>query len=37
MTNELGLTNLGTVTHFHLSNNFKIKKDEDKDKKRRRV
>ena len=37
MTKELGLTNLGTVTHFHLSNNFSIKKSEEKDKKRRRV
>lgn len=37
MTNELGLTNLGTVTHFHLSNNFSIKKSDDNDKKRRRV
>lgn len=37
MTKELGLTNLGTVTHFHLSNNFSIKNKDDKDKKRRRV
>lgn len=37
MTNELGLTNLGTVTHFHLSNNFSIKKEDKNDKKRRRV
>lgn len=37
MTNELGLTNLGTVTHFHLSNNFSIKKSDENDKKRRRV
>ncbi|MBP2058113.1 capsular polysaccharide biosynthesis protein [Lactobacillus colini] len=38
MTKEVGLTNLGTVTHFHLSNSFSIKNTEDKkDKKRRRV
>lgn len=44
MTNELGLTNLGTVTHFHLSNSFKIKQvapanstENNREKRRRRV
>lgn len=36
MTEELGLTNLGTVTHFHLSNSFSINK-QNKSNKRRRV
>lgn len=31
LTDELGLTNLGTVTHFRLSNNFKINKSEGND------
>lgn len=31
LTDELGLTNLGTVTHFRLSNSFKVNKSEGKD------
>ncbi|GBG04982.1 Wzz/FepE/Etk N-terminal domain-containing protein [Lactobacillus rodentium] len=30
LSNELGLTNLGTVTHFALSNSFSLNKDKDK-------
>lgn len=41
LTNTLGLTNLGQVAHFHLSNSFKLKKIEPKKSKsetrRRRV
>ncbi|WNW29140.1 Wzz/FepE/Etk N-terminal domain-containing protein [Lactobacillus johnsonii] len=36
LTKELGLTNLGHVSHFHLSNDFSInKKDNDSSKKKR--
>lgn len=35
MTDELGLTNLGQVSHFKLSNKFSVKKSVSDDKKRR--
>ncbi|QNQ83107.1 exopolysaccharide biosynthesis protein [Lactobacillus sp. PV037] len=35
LTQDLGLTNLGTVTHFRLSNNFKVNGKDDKSKGKR--
>lgn len=37
LTQELGLTNLGTVTHFRLSNNFKLSNKDDSNNKGKRV
>ena len=37
LTKELGLTNLGHVSHFHLSNDFSINKKDNKSGKKKRV
>ncbi|GFI20602.1 YveK family protein [Lactobacillus johnsonii] len=37
LTKELGLTNLGHVSHFHLSNNFSIKNENNNSGKKKRV
>lgn len=37
LTQDLGLTNLGTVTHFRLSNNFKVNNKNDSKNKGKRV
>ena len=37
LTKELGLTNLGHVSHFHLSNDFSINKKDNKSSKKKRV